>query len=63
MLCDVGFCCRERLERAMAPKRKYGADRLEEAVEEAVKARKEELKKEFESVLSAGFELNCRPYF
>ena len=47
----------------MAPRRKYGADRLEEAVEEAVKTRKDELENEFGSVLGADFELNCRPYF
>ena len=48
--------------RAMAPKRKYGADRLVEAVQKAVEAHKKELEKEFESALGADFKLSCRPY-
>ena len=48
---------------AMAPRKKYGIERLEEAVEKAVKARKEELEKEFEHDLTTDFELCCRPYF
>ena len=47
----------------MAPRRKYGVDRLEEAAQKGVENHKDELTTEFESVLGAGFELNSRPYF
>ena len=49
--------------RAMAPKRKYDAARLEEAVQKAVEAHKEELEKRVESARGADFELSCRSYF
>ena len=48
--------------RAMAPKRKYDAARLEEAVQKAVEAHKKELEKKVESARGADFKLSCRPY-
>ena len=48
--------------RAMAPKRKYDAARLEEAVQKAVEAHKKELEKKVESARGADFELGCRPH-
>ena len=48
--------------REMAPRKKYGLERLEEAVKTVVEARKAELKSEFGNALGADFELNCRPY-
>ena len=46
----------------MAPRRKYGADRLKEAAQKGVENHKDELTTEFGNSLGADFELNCRPY-
>jgi len=47
----------------MAPRRKYGADRLQEAAQKGVEDHKDELTTEFGNALGADFELNCRQYF